>query len=206
MPIPDGPPRSRLAATRRSLIERLPDLEDRVRWQEFYDTYWRLIYAVSRKAGLSDAEAHDVVQETVIGVARSIGRYRRDAGSFKAWLLQLTRWRIVDQLRKRSPAAAARASSSGTATLERIADPAGAALDEVWDTEWRESLLKAALAQVKRQVSAPHFQIFDCAALKRWAPAKVAAELGVSVAQVYLVKHRIAALLKREVARLEKLP
>ena len=177
-----------------------------MKWQEFYETYSRLIYAVARKAGLSDAEAHDVVQETAIGVARSIGRYRREAGSFKAWLLQLTRWRIVDQMRKRSPADAGRFPRSGTATLERVPDLAGAALEEVWDGEWRNTLLKAAVAHVKRQVSAKHFQIFDCAALKHWAPAKVAEELGVSIAQVYLVKHRVAALLKREVARLEKAP
>lgn len=208
MPPPDRPAPARFAATRRSLIERLPDLEDRAKWQEFYDTYWRLIYAVARKAGLSDAEAHDVVQETAISVARSIGRYRADAGSFKAWLLQLTRWRIIDQLRKRSPAEAMRFSNAptrrGTATLERVPDPAGAALEAVWSEEWERTLLGAAADRVKGKVSGKHFQIFDCAALKRWPAAKVAAELRVNIAQVYLVKHRIAALLKKEIAALKK--
>ena len=208
MPVPESPPPSPLRATRRSLVERLPNLEDRVKWQEFFDTYWRLIYGVARKAGLNDAEAQDVVQETVLGVARNIGHYEREAGSFKAWLLQLTRWRIVDQFRARSPAAAAPfpkdGTRRGTATIERVPDPAGAVLETVWDDEWQRTLLAAAVARVKRKVSAKHFQIFDCAALKRWPAAKVAAELRVNIAQVYLVKHRIAGLLKKEIAALEK--
>lgn len=208
MPSPERPSPARFAATRRSLIERLPDLENRAKWQEFYDTYWRLIYAVARKAGLSDAEAHDVVQETAISVARSIGRYRSDAGSFKAWLLQLTRWRIIDQLRKRSPAEMARFSGPhtgrSTATMDRVPDPAGPTLDAVWSDEWKRTLLNAAMHRLKSKVSAKHFQIFDCAMLKRWPAGKVAEELRVNIAQVYLVKHRIAALLKKEIAALEK--
>src|SRR5437764_5754537 len=65
MPSPESPKTARLLATRRSLVERLPDLADRAKWQEFFDTYWRLIYGVARKAGLNDAEAQDVVQETI---------------------------------------------------------------------------------------------------------------------------------------------
>jgi len=208
MPSPELPKPARLLATRRSLVERLPDLADRAKWQEFFDTYWRLIYGVARKAGLNDAEAQDVVQETVLGVARNIGRYHREAGSFKAWLLQLTRWRIIDQFRKRSPADKPRFPTDGTgretATIDRVPDPAADALDAAWDDEWQRTMLDAAVERVKRKVTAKHFQIFDCAALKRWPAAKVAAELRVNIAQVYLVKHRIAGLLKKEIAVLER--
>jgi RNA polymerase sigma factor (sigma-70 family) len=194
---------SRLLATRRSLLERLPNLEDQSKWQEFFDTYWRLIYGVARKAGLTDAEAQDVVQETVIGIARNISRYDAAAGSFKAWLLQLTRWRIVDQLRKRGPAEPLRdRSRRGTATIERVPDPAQ--LDAAWEQEWKRSLIETALARVKLKVSARHFQVFDCAVRKRWAAAKIAAELKVNIAQVYLIKHRLSGLLKREIAALER--
>src|SRR3954464_12242476 len=89
--------------TRLSLVERLQDWKDQARWQQFFDTYWRLIYAVARRSGLTDSEAPDVVQETVISVARNVSRYDRNAGKFKPWLLQMTRWRIADQFRKRLP-------------------------------------------------------------------------------------------------------
>lgn len=196
---------SRLLATRRSLLERLPDLEDQAKWQEFFDTYWRLIYGVARKAGLTDAEAQDVVQETVIGVARNIGRYDAKAGSFKVWLLQFTRWRIVDQFRKRSPA---RPSSGGTArdtaTIDRVPDPVGEQLDAAWDEEWKRSLFEAALERLKLKVSGKHFQVFDCAVRKHWSAAKISAALKVNIAQVYLIKHRLAGLLKKEIATLNR--
>ena len=190
-----------LDVTRESLIGRLVDLDDRVRWQEFFETYWRLIYRVARKAGLGDAEAQDVVQETVITVAKNISKYEREAGSFKGWLLHITRWRIADQFRKRAPGGGgARARPrAGTATIERIPDPDGIDLEAAWQQEWEGNLLGAALERVKRKVDPRHYQIFDCAVLKEWSAAKVAKELGVNIAQVYLVKHRVAGMVKKEV-------
>ena len=90
------------ARTRMSLIERLADWEDQRTWDEFYQTYWRLIYSVSTKSGLSHDEAFDVVQETVLSVAKQWKKgqkYDPDKGSFKTWLMNITRWRIADQFR-----------------------------------------------------------------------------------------------------------
>ncbi len=196
----------RLLATRHSLVERLTDLGDQRKWQEFFETYWRLIYGVARKGGLTDAEAQDVVQETVITVAKNITKYERAAGSFKGWLLHITRWRITDQFRKRAPADKPRRaredSGRATATIDRVPD--GFDLNAAWEEEWQRNLLAAALERVKRQVDAKHYQIFDCVVLKQWPVTKVAAELRVSVAQVYLVRHRVSGLVKRAVAAVEK--
>ena len=86
-----------LIPTRASLLGRLKDLGNDASWQEFFDTYFRLIYGVARKSGLSEAEAHDAVQETMIAVAKHMPGFTYDSanGSFKAWLLKLTRWRIA---------------------------------------------------------------------------------------------------------------
>jgi len=195
----------RLLATRRSLVERLKNWEDQQHWQEFFETYWRLIYGVARQSGLTDAEAQDVVQETVITVAKNITKYERDAGSFKGWLLHITRWRIADQFRKRAPATAqspTRGGSRETATIERVPD--GFDLRTTWDAEWHQHVFQAALLRVKRRVDAKHYQIFDCLVVKQWPAARVADSLSVSLAQVYIVKHRLSAQLKKEVAILEK--
>ncbi|MEA3210075.1 MAG: hypothetical protein QOE70_3132 [Chthoniobacter sp.] len=195
----------RLTATRTSLIERLADWEDQTHWQEFFDTYWRLIYGVARKSGLTDQEAQEVVQETVITVAKNITKYERQAGSFKSWLLHTTRWRIADQFRKREPAQAPGRRREGTgretATIERVPGPDAVAA--VWESEWERNLFQAALERVKKRVNARQFQIFDCCVIKRWAASRVAAELRVNIAQVYLAKHRVAGLMKKEVAALQ---
>ena len=185
-------------------MDRLVNLEDRQRWQEFFESYWKLIYGVARRSGLNDAEAQDVVQETVITVAKNISKYERAAGSFRNWLLHITRWRIADQFRKRAPANTPRRardeSHRETATIERVPD--GFDIRAAWDEEWQGRLLESALARVKRRVDARHYQIFDCAVLKEWPAARVARELGVNIAQVYLIKHRVSGLVKKEVARM----
>lgn len=198
-------PGSRLLATRLSLLERLHNREDHAKWREFFDTYWRLIHGVARQSGLSDAEAQDVVQETVLSVMRSIDRYDPKAGSFRSWLLQFTRWRIIDQVRLRDPVAGrGDGSRPGTTTVENVPDPAR--FSEVWDDEWKRSMLEVALERLKRKVSAQHFQIFDCAVRMHWSVAKIAGLLRVNIAQVYLIKHRLARMLKKEIAALDQDP
>ena len=198
----------RMLITRQSLIERLVNWEDQRKWQEFFDAYWRLIHGVARKSGLSESEAQDVVQETVLTVAKNITKYDREAGSFKGWLLHITRWRITDQFRKRAPEDRPREvsgdSTQGTATIERFPDPAGGHFETLWDREWQKNLFEAALERVKRRVDAKQYQIFDCAVVKHWPATKVAAELGVNIAQVYLAKHRVMVQVKKEVAALDQ--
>jgi RNA polymerase sigma-70 factor (ECF subfamily) len=198
-----------LLATRRSLVERLADWGDQLHWQEFFDTYWRLIYSAARQSGLSDTEAQEVVQETVITVAKNIDKLKYDPaiGSFKGWLLQITRWRIADQFRKREPGNAKRPHAADdrlTATMERIPDSRIVDLDAVWEAEWKENLFAAAIVRVKKKVEPKQFQIFDCYVRKEWPAQKVAERLGVNVAQVYLARHRVGALLKKEIKALEK--
>lgn len=198
-----------LLATRRSLVDRLANWDDQRRWQEFFDTYWKLIYSAAQKSGLTDAEAQEVVQETVITVAKKIDKLRYDPalGSFKGWLLQITRWRIADQFRKRDSVQTQREfpdDGRKTATIERLPDLNVVDLDVLWEREWQENLFHAAIARVKKKVEPKQFQIFDCYVRKEWPAQKVAAQLRVSVGQVYLARHRVSALIKKEVKTLER--
>src|SRR5438132_13124144 len=194
-------------ATRASLLGRLKDREDQASWQEFFDTYWQLIYRVAKKAGLTDAEAQDIVQETVIAMANKLPGFIYDPKvcSFKTWMLRLTRWRIIDTLRKRLPQSAPAADSNGTATsaLDRIPDESSLKLEAVWDDEWEKSLLSAALQQVKPLLKPEHYQIFDLYALRQLPVSQVAEIMGISAARVYLVKHRVAAKIRNEIKAIE---
>lgn len=203
-----------LIPTRESLLSRIKDWEDRESWQDFFDTYWRLIYGTARKAGLSDAEAQDIVQETVLSVARKIDGFKYDPAvcSFKTWMLQLTRWRILNQLKRRN-AEAARLVPAGTPssvhtdetdTVERVPDPGGNGFEAIWEAEWEKNLLGAALERVKRRVDPGQFQIFDLYCLEGWPVWKVAQTLGVNLGRVYLAKHRVGRLLKKEVGALQQ--
>lgn len=198
--------------TRKSLIERLGNWEDQRSWDDFYQTYWRLIYSVGLKSGLRPDEAMDMVQEVVLAIAKQSQKNQYDPrqGSFKVWLMNLTRWRINDQFRRRAKDTALHHAAGhderDTATFDRFADQKPGELERLWDAEWAKSLLDRALAKVKNQVSPKQFQIFDCYVIKDWSVGKVMSELGVSLTQVYLAKHRVGKILKNEVMALEKLP
>jgi RNA polymerase sigma factor (sigma-70 family) len=193
-----------LIPTRWSLIGRLKHWDDHQSWREFFDTYWRLIYAVALKSGLTDAEAQDVVQETVISVSKNMKSFKADPafGSFKSWLLNLTRWRITDQMRKRGrevlPASDGTSDSTGgspgTRFEDRVPDLSGNQLDRIWEEEWEKHLIDAALEKVKLQCTAKHYQVFYLQAIKQVPPAKVAETLAINVDQVYLIKHRLTKI------------
>ena len=198
-----------LIPTRQSLLSRLKNWDDRESWQEFFDTYWKLIYGVAIRAGLTDAEAQDVVQETVIQVAKKIPEFKYDpaVGSFKQWLLHTTRWRIGDQIRRRLPTnepfTQPPADTAETATVERLPTPAPLDMETVWDEEWERNIFEAAIEKVKREVSAKQYQIFDLYVIKKWPVQKVARTLGINIGRVYLAKHRVTGLLKKEIKKLE---
>ena len=193
--------------TRHSLLSRLRDLGDDASWRTFLDTYWRLIYNVARRSGLSDDAARDVVQETVISVARKMPDFRYDpsAGSFKQWLLLVTRRRICDHFRRayRSlPRADERSDSPGSPRVTM--ETPDVLVDAAWEEEWRENIFQAALDRVRQQVKPKHFQVFDYCVLRNVRAPEVARMLGVNAAQVYLARHRVSAAVKRAAAAIEQ--
>jgi RNA polymerase sigma-70 factor (ECF subfamily) len=196
-----------LAPTRDSLLHRLKDWDDQSSWQEFFNLYWKLIYGVALKAGLNDAEAQDVVQETIMSVAKNLKDFQIGAehGSFKAWLLKTTRWRIADQVRKRLPVSASKVddSTARTSTAHRVPDPASLEWDALWECDWQRTVMEAALANLRGAIDPEEYQIFDLQVFKELSALEVARRMKVKLARVYFVKHKVARLLKREIKRLE---
>ena len=196
--------------TRPTLLARLKHWDDHETWKQFFETYWRLIFSTALKSGLTESEAEEVVQETVLSVARTMPEFKYDPAvcSFKTWLMHLTRKRIADQFRKRPPVGTMRPSRSGksddTPTIERVPDPAGLDLERVWEEEWQKNLMAAALQTVRAQVSSRQYQIFDLYVTKGWSVREVSRTLHVNSGQVYLAKHRVLALVKKELRKLER--
>ena len=196
--------------TRASLIERLRDRDDRDSWREFFDRYWKLVYGLAIKSGLTAEEAEEVVQETMVAISRNLDdyEYKPQECSFKSWIFKMTKWRIIDQIRKRPPAFIKSARSNSepdrTPTEERVADEATPPLDRIWEDEWQKNLVDMALTRVKQKVSIKTFQIFDLYVLKAWPVREVKKLLHVSAPHIYVAKHRVTTLIQAEVRRLEK--
>lgn len=206
----DDPPPPSTLRTRPSLLFRLRDWEDEASWTEFYRLYHNFVYGCARRSGLQHADAEEVTQDVFRRVAETVHEFEADParGSFRGWLLNLTRWRITDKFRaqkpheRQAPARRDPAAADGTRTIERLPD--GGDLDAQWDDEWKRHLLDAALARLARRVPAKHFQIFDLYHRQEWGVMKIARELDVNPAAVYLVSHRLTKQLKTEVELLRQ--
>ena len=64
--------------------------------------------------------------------------------------------------------------------------------------------MDAAIRKVKHRVPIEQYQMFDFYVLKKWPVSKVAKTLGVTIGHVYVAKHRVSRLVKKEVELLEK--
>ncbi len=199
-----------LIPTRKSLLGRLTNWRDDQSWADFFNTYWKLIYNFAIQRGLTHQEAEEVVQETVLAVAKSIPNFQYEPAkcAFKTWLLTVTRSKIANQFEKRArrPVTVhAEDDSRKTSLLDRVPDDqAQQQWEAAWDGEWEKNLMDAAIQRVKRRISIEQFQMFDFFVLKGWPARDVAKTLGVTIAHVYVAKHRISKLVKKEIGMLEE--
>jgi RNA polymerase sigma-70 factor (ECF subfamily) len=196
-------PSRRTPVTRKSLLIRLKNWHDEQSWAEFAKIYERLIFETALRAGLSNEEAKEVVQETLLTVAKKMAGFNYDPrlGSFKNWLMQITRRRIVDQFRKRKPESARGASP---VDVEQLSDSSLSRLEALWNEEWNHARLDLARAVVKRKVGTRQYQMFDLYVLRGKSLAEVTRTLRVNPAQVYMAKYRITRMLKKELKELDR--
>jgi RNA polymerase sigma factor (sigma-70 family) len=206
--------------TRPSLLDRLRSKNDTESWQDFYRIYGKLVRDFALQAGLTATEAEEVVQETAIGTSKNLPDFRYDPKvcRFKTWLLNQASWRIKDQLKKRQwirgstnnagqnsvGCMAIEPDTERTETVNRVPDPGATDLDALFEQEWRKNLFTAALERVKGRFSIKQFQIFDLLVLQEWSASQVARSFGVSLTNVYVIRHRIASAIKKESKKLEK--
>ena len=193
--------------TRPSLLFRLRDWEDAASWSEFNRLYRKLVHGYAERSGLTHAEAEDVTQDVFKRVAETIHEFESqpERGSFRRWLMNLTRWRIADKFRDRSAAGwqapNRHESDDRTSTVERIPDRDGDEME--WDSQWRQHVLEAALERIARRTKPRHFQVFDLYVRRQWPVLRVSRELGINPASVYVIGHRLTKQLKQEVSRLQ---
>ncbi|MEO8426736.1 MAG: sigma-70 family RNA polymerase sigma factor, partial [Verrucomicrobiota bacterium] len=142
------------------MLSRLRDLDDRESWRTFFDLYWRMLYNVARRAGLAEADAQDVVQETVVAVARQMPEFQYDParGTFKHWLFRIVRRRVADHLRRlyRQPPTGELAFDPLAEDDESVpvaADGNAVGIDAAWEQEWEQAVFDTAVARVREQAN-----------------------------------------------------
>lgn len=194
--------------TRLSLLVGLKETDNQAVWLRFYETYRGLIFQIARRSGLDESNSEEVVQETVISVARSIGKFRYDRAkcAFRTWLYVLARRRIADRLRRArlDPLAAGNQADLGEdANIEDLIEAHAREPDPEWDQLWRQHQLSLAMQRVRGSVGGLQFQLFDAYAVKGGNALEVARAFDVSVGQVYLAKYRVGLAVRKVLRQLE---
>ena len=188
--------------TTTALLRNLHDTDHEAAWREFNDRYRPLLVGFSRRLGLSEADAVDVAQETIVQFIKEYreGKYDRDRGRLRSWLMGIARYRIAGVFRKQ----ARQRISRGESAIDEL--PREHELEEAWDTERRMAILQAALQQIRvtTKISDQSIRVFEMVGLQNQPPSVVAGELGLTENDVYLAKSRVAAKLREIVARLEQ--
>lgn len=195
---------SMLSQTSESLLEGLR-AGDRGAWHRLWQCYAPLIAAYARRAQLSDPDAADVVQETLIAVHRAFAEmtspFDRTQGRFRHWLGGIVRHKIDDVRRQR----ARRVRSGGAAQIGPnidLAELAAPPSNDVWDVEWQRNTLRRALEQVATEVEPVIFQAFWLYVIEDQPAEQVAKLLGVSRNAVYISKCRVLRRLHGAVAEI----
>jgi RNA polymerase sigma factor (sigma-70 family) len=183
-------------ATRASLLVRLRDPLDGAAWGQFVDLYAPLIYGYLRNQGLQDADAADLCQEALASVSGAVGRLDYDParGAFRNWLFTVVRRKLLNWRAAREDKALASGDSGNQRLLEQC--PAPAADDAEWQAEWERRLFAWACEQVRPSVTTATWQAFWRTAFEDQPGKRVAADLGITVAAVYLARGRVIARLK----------
>jgi RNA polymerase sigma-70 factor (ECF subfamily) len=186
--------------TQPSLLVRIRNAHDAAAWQEFVQLYAPVIYGFARKRGLQDCDAADLTQDVLRAVAAAAGRFDYDParGSFRGWLFTIVRRKLQNFLASRQR----RQQGSGDSTVQDRLDEQAAPEPEesaLWNQEYERELLARAVQQVRHSFHNSTWQAFWQTAMEGKKAKQVAADLGMSVAAVYMAKSRVTALLKHEI-------
>lgn len=189
--------------TRATLLMRIRDLRDRSSWSEFVALYMPLIYAYSIKAGLQDADAADIAQETMCDVIRSIQRFEYDSskGSFRGWLFAVTRNRLLKSLAKSGRPTVV--GTGDTAVLRQLEQYSDDIAEKDWEQELQLRLFHWAAERVKHEFTAKTWELFWETTVSGASIESTAARLQMSLGAAYIARSRVLARIRSKAAELE---
>jgi RNA polymerase sigma-70 factor (ECF subfamily) len=192
---------SAITRTTTALLAGLGNPADEEAWRSFDERYRPILVGFAVRLGLGHADACDAAQETLLRFLREFrnGRYDRERGRLRSWLISMAAARVATLQRGKGR----RREQRGESAIVDLSD--GHGMDRLWEEERRRALLSRALDQLRMtsRTDPKTIRAFEMLFSHRLPPAVVAAELGMSVHDVYLAKSRVAAKLREIVEALE---
>ena len=157
-----------------------------------------------RKYGLQEADAADVTQEVLRLVARAVKDLDYDPrrGSFRGWLYTVVRNQVRKSLGRTPNHHQGTGGTEAQRLLEQQLSPEADSTVE-WEAECERRLFVYAASQVRGDFQEATWQAFWLTGVDGKAAQEVAAQLGMTVAAVYLAKSRVMTRLKEQIGLLQ---
>jgi RNA polymerase sigma-70 factor (ECF subfamily) len=180
-----------------SLLERARG-NDPEAWRRLVELYRPLVLFWCGRCGLRAEDAEDVVQEVFAAAAAGLGRFHRDrpGDTFRGWLRGIARNQALLHFRKNHGRPLAEGGAEAQARLEGVVDPLVPDEEEAAEVG---QLYRRALDQVRAEFEESTWQAFWLTVIEGRSPAALAAELGMTAANIRQAKSRVLRRLKREV-------
>lgn len=169
-------------------------------WSAFDARYRPVLTAMGRRLGMSGDDAAELAQRTLIEFARAYaaGKYDRSKGRLSSWLIGMSR-RVASGMRRSRAVHAAGAGDSRIAEL-----PDDPELTRLWVEERQRAVMDQAIARLRAATRAEErsLKAFELAVLRGMPVEHVAAECGMTLDAVYVIKHRLTRRLRELVAEI----
>ncbi|GAB5558939.1 MAG: hypothetical protein SynsKO_05860 [Synoicihabitans sp.] len=191
--------------TDETLLQRVQRLDAHDAWKEFYENYWAAIIRYGRKLGLSDTQAQDVLQETMVDLMRILPKftYESSKGKFRNFLLTIVHRKAMGVFRR-----AARDTNIpwDSASPIEIQEFKQATLNAQQLQLWRESIYEEALAALSKSpdIEPKTWAVFEAYVVKKRPVTEVAEEFGLKPNAVYQIKNRLNRRLKARVEHINE--
>jgi RNA polymerase sigma-70 factor, ECF subfamily len=184
--------------TRQSLLLRARTGEETA-WTDLTDLYRPLIVGWLNRQGVPAGDLNDLSQDVLLTVVKHLPGFQHSGqrGAFRAWLRTIIVSRTADYWRSQEAGSRAAGGSGATAALQQLADP-DSDLNQRWDEEHDRYVLDCLLDLIEEEFQPTTLRAFRRLALDGAGAAEVAAELGLSVAAVYVAKSRVLARIRQE--------
>jgi RNA polymerase sigma-70 factor (ECF subfamily) len=184
------------------LLDDLRDGSNAPAWEAFDARYRPILTAFAHRLGFAGEDAAELAQQTLAEFARAyaLGRYQRGQGRLSSWLIGIAS-NVGAGLRRR----AARRREANTA--DELLEDAWAnerRLQEAWDRERERAIIGEAMATLRAssRVQEGTLLAFELFAIRGVPAIEVAAQCGVSVDAVYVIKNRLTGRLREIIGEL----
>jgi RNA polymerase sigma-70 factor (ECF subfamily) len=162
-------------------------------WRRFVKLYAPLLFLWARRVGAGEQDIPDLVGEVFLVLAREMPAFRHDPNRcFRAWLWTVLRNKWLDRARQ----LAAQPALASLGALETLVSPDK--VEPFTQEEYRGYLVARAVELMQAELPDVEWRACHEYLVKGRPAIKVAAELGVSVNQVYLAKARAWRRLRAE--------